>query len=418
MRRLATALALTLALPAAAGGRAPPPTPPTPVAAPIAAAQQEKAQPEEKSGLVPTIKPQVEIVFAIDTTGSMGGLIDGAKRKIWAIANEVARAQQKPEVKIGLVAFRDRGDAYVTQTTPLTDNLDAVYETLMALRADGGGDTPEDVNAALTDAVHKMQWSEKKGTLKMIFLVGDAPPHMDYDQQQKWQKTAQEAIRKNIYINTVQCGVDGETTAVWKKIAHAAEGRYAAIPQDGGVRVAVTTPFDGELGKLANELDATNFTYGRETERKAKVATRAKAGEYAAAAPAAASAERAVAKSSLGSGMRADEDLVTLAETSGGAALALGKVAKDDLPDAFKGKSKEEQTKIVEANVAKRKAIKTKIAELSKKRDQHLATAAASSAPAADSFRLRGQRRDARRGRQGRPDLVSPDPSVVRARST
>jgi Mg-chelatase subunit ChlD len=384
MRRLASALALALALPAAAGAAEVPAAAPKPVAP---TEQQVKKEKSEVSGLVPTIKPQVEIVFAVDTTGSMGGLIDGAKRKIWAIANEVARAQQKPEVKIGLVAFRDRGDAYVTQTTPLTDNLDAVYETLMALRADGGGDTPEDVNAALTDAVHKMEWSEKKGTLKMIFLVGDAPPHMDYEQQVRWQKTAQEAIRKNIYINTVQCGLDGETTTVWKQIAHAAEGRYAAIPQDGGVRVAAVTPFDSELGKLANELDETNFTYGRESERKAKVATRAKAGEYAAAAPAASSAERAVAKSSLGSGMRADEDIITLAETSGGAGRALDKVAVADLPDEFKGKSKDEQTKIVETNVAKRKAIKTKIAELSKKRDAHLAAAAkASPAPAADSF--------------------------------
>ncbi|MDP2342158.1 MAG: VWA domain-containing protein [Deltaproteobacteria bacterium] len=382
MRRLASALALALALPAAAGAPATPAAAVTPPTQAVAKPQE----PAEKSGLVPTIKPQVEIVFAVDTTGSMGGLIDGAKRKIWAIANEVARAQQKPEVKIGLVAFRDRGDAYVTQTTPLTDNLDAVYETLMALRADGGGDTPEDVNAALTDAVHKMQWSEKKGTLKMIFLVGDAPPHMDYDQQQKWQKTAQEAIRKNIYINTVQCGSDGETTAVWKQIAHAAEGRYAAIPQDGGVRVAAVTPFDGELSKLANELDETNFTYGRETERKAKVATRAKAGEYAAAAPAAAAAERAVAKSSLGSGMRADEDMITLAETAGSASLALDKVATADLPDAFKGKSKEEQTKIVETNVAKRKAIKTKIAELSKKRDAALAAQAKAAPAPTDSF--------------------------------
>ncbi len=374
MRRLAFALALALALPAAAGGV------PAPTTTPKAAAV-------EVSGLVPTIKPQVEIVFAIDTTGSMGGLIDGAKKKIWAIANEVARAQQQPEVKIGLVAFRDRGDAYVTQTTALTDNLDAVYETLMALRADGGGDSPEDVNAALTDAVHKMAWSEKKGTLKMIFLVGDAPPHMDYGQQQKWQQTAQEAIRKNIYINTVQCGLDGETTAVWKQIAHAAEGRYAAIPQDGGVRVAAVTPFDGELVKLATELDATNFTYGRESDRKAKVATRAKAGEYAAAAPASAAAERAVAKSSLGSGMRADEDLITLAETSGGASVALDKVAKDNLPEALIGKSKEEQTKIVETNLVKRKAIQSKIAELSKKRDQHLAAAAAAApTPARDSF--------------------------------
>ena len=31
-------------------------------------------------------KPVVEVAFVLDTTGSMGGLIEGAKRKIWSIA--------------------------------------------------------------------------------------------------------------------------------------------------------------------------------------------------------------------------------------------------------------------------------------------------------------------------------------------
>jgi hypothetical protein len=35
-------------------------------------------------------KPEVEVVFCLDTTGSMGGLIDAAKQKIWAICNQIA----------------------------------------------------------------------------------------------------------------------------------------------------------------------------------------------------------------------------------------------------------------------------------------------------------------------------------------
>ncbi len=377
MRRIATSLALALAVAfstAAAAEQAPATTQTAPAKA-------------EKSGLVPTIKPTVDIVFAIDTTGSMGGLIDGAKRKVWAIANEVASAKEQPNVRIGLVAFRDRGDAYVTQTFDLSDNLDAVYEKLMAFQAGGGGDGPEDVNSALHDAVHKMTWTKDKKALKMIFLVGDAPPHMDYEQQVQWQTTAQQAIRQNIYINTVQCGVDGETTAVWKKIAHAAESRYAAIPQDGGVRVAVTTPFDGELSKLASELDSTNFTYGRRDIRESKTASRKKAGEYASAAPAAASADRAVAKMSLGSGMKASEDIVSLADDVGGADKALERVSAEELPDELRGKSKEEQKAIIASNQAKRAEIEKKIAELSKKRAQHLKDEASKAkAPAADAF--------------------------------
>src|SRR5437762_10315529 len=88
------------------------------------------------------LKPQVEVVFCLDTTGSMGGLIDAAKKKIWTISNQIAGGKPTPHVKVGLVAFRDRGDEYITKVFDLTDDLDAVYANLMGFRADGGGDEP------------------------------------------------------------------------------------------------------------------------------------------------------------------------------------------------------------------------------------------------------------------------------------
>ena len=87
----------------------------------------------------PTQISRLEMVFVLDTTGSMSGLIDGAKQKIWGIVNGVMR-ESHPSVRIGLVAYRDRGDEYLTQVLPLTDDLDKVYTTLMDYRADGGGD--------------------------------------------------------------------------------------------------------------------------------------------------------------------------------------------------------------------------------------------------------------------------------------
>ncbi|MGD8910277.1 MAG: VWA domain-containing protein, partial [Chromatiales bacterium] len=98
-------------------------------------------------------RPKVDVVFALDTTGSMGGLIRAAKEKIWSIATTLAQAQPAPEIRMGLVAYRDRGDAYITQVTDLSSDLDSVYATLMDFRAEGGGDGPESVNQALADAV-------------------------------------------------------------------------------------------------------------------------------------------------------------------------------------------------------------------------------------------------------------------------
>src|SRR5437660_11394550 len=107
----------------------------------------------------PDSRPNVEVVFCLDTTGSMGGLIDAAKQKIWAISNQIAAGKPTPRLKIGLVAFRDKGDEYITKVFDLTEDLDAIHGHLMGFRAQGGGDTPESVNQALYESVTKINWS-------------------------------------------------------------------------------------------------------------------------------------------------------------------------------------------------------------------------------------------------------------------
>src|SRR5262245_3530830 len=82
-------------------------------------------------------KPQGEVVFCLDTTGSMGGLLEGAKAKIWAICNQIANGKPTPDLKVGLVAFRDRGDEYITKVFELTDDLDAIHGHLKTFKAAG-----------------------------------------------------------------------------------------------------------------------------------------------------------------------------------------------------------------------------------------------------------------------------------------
>lgn len=102
----------------------------------------------------------LELVFVLDTTGSMGGLIDGAKQRIWGIINEVMQKPSKPRVRVGLVAYRDIGDEYVTKLLPITEDLDKAYTTLMDYQAGGGGDTPENVRKALAEGVRNAGWSK------------------------------------------------------------------------------------------------------------------------------------------------------------------------------------------------------------------------------------------------------------------
>src|SRR5262245_61847381 len=183
-----TALLLLVGATAVAAQVATPATPPPVV--PIAA---------------PQAKPRIEAVFVLDTTGSMDGLIEGAKQKIWTLASEMANAQNHPEIRMGLVAYRDRGDAYVTRRFDLSPDLDALYAELQGLVADGGGDGPESVNQALHEAVTQMAWSKEPNTYRVVFLVGDAPPHMDYAQDVHFPESVLLAKQRGIVVNTIQC---------------------------------------------------------------------------------------------------------------------------------------------------------------------------------------------------------------------
>src|SRR5262245_57295655 len=217
----------------------------------------------------PAAQPQVEVVFCLDTTGSMGGLIDAAKAKIWTIANQIAAGQPTPRLKVGLVAYRDRGDEYVTKVFDLTDDLDAIHGHLMGFRAQGGGDFPESVNEALHVAVTKVSWSTDKKTLRLLFLVGDAPPHMDYPDDVKYPETCQLAVKKDIIINTVQCGNHPETKKYWLDICRKADRSYVQIDAKGGPGVASGSPFDKDIAKINNDLAHKTVPFGtREMQAK------------------------------------------------------------------------------------------------------------------------------------------------------
>ena len=311
---------------------------------------------------VPQVAPRVELVFALDTTGSMSGLIDGAKRKIWSIAQFIAQGQPKPDVRIGLVAYRDIGDAYVTRFYDLSDDLDTVFEHLSSFEAAGGGDTPEHVSKALYDAIYKTSWTKDQSALKQVYLVGDAPPHTDYADGYDYKKIAKHAHELGIHINTIRCGGDPETAMVWNQISNSAAGEYASIDQSGGVRVAAT-PFDGEMQKLNAALVGTAIGYGSgRGEVARKVAT-------AAAMPASAAADRAgyfgVKGGAVGGGGDLVDDVL-----SGKAKPA--KLAPADLPAEMASMDEGKREEFVKEKAAERNKIQAQINSVAKQRNEWL----------------------------------------------
>jgi Mg-chelatase subunit ChlD len=168
-------------------------------------------------------RPRVEVAFVLDTTGSMGGLIEGAKRRIWSIARHIGEGRPRPDLRIALVGYRDQGDAYVTRVHDFSGDLDAVYANLSAFEAGGGGDWPEHVSRALSDAVHRVSWSQGPA-LRIIFLVGDAPPQVSYQDGYDYRRHAREARAGGIVLETIQCGPAQDTAGYWREIAQLGMG--------------------------------------------------------------------------------------------------------------------------------------------------------------------------------------------------
>ena len=192
----------------------------------------------------------------------MGGLIEGAKRKIWSIATAILDANPDADIRMGLVAYRDIGDDYVTQTFDLTTDIQDLYANLLELKAHGGGDWPESVNEALDVAVNKLHWTQAGDVRRIVFLVGDAPPHMDYAQDTKYPVTLAVAKQKDIIVNAVLAGNARDTERVWRDIAQNGNGRFIPIPQDGGQVVIIETPYDNDIIILQKQINGTVIPYG------------------------------------------------------------------------------------------------------------------------------------------------------------
>ena len=282
----------------------------------------------------------------------------------------MASAQQTPEIRIGLVAYRDRGDAYVTKTVDLSDDLDSVYATLMDFEAGGGGDTPESVNEALYSAVHDMSWSEQDQAYQVIFLVGDAPPHMDYNEV-RYPEIIASALDKGIVINTIQCGDMAAAIAPWTQIASLSNGDFFQVEQAGGA-VAFTTPFDEQIAELSAKLDDTRLYFGTEEEKekmRGKVAATDKLHESASLAS---RARRGSFNASVSgrTNLLGENELVA-AVASG--TVDLNKLEKDVLPEALKPMAPAEQKAFVAELAGERADLQRQIRELSLDRDGYLA---------------------------------------------
>jgi Mg-chelatase subunit ChlD len=170
--------------------------------------------------------PPVDILFVLDTTGSMGEEIERLKTTIELIHLNLSSMPAAPAIRFGMVLYKDYGDEYRTKLVPLTPDLQAFQTALAPVVASGGGDTPEDLEYALWEGVERMDWNSDG--IRLMFVITDAPPQIGYeDTPAAYTASAQRAQQEGIRIYSVGTGglpLDGEY--VLRQLSQFTGGRY------------------------------------------------------------------------------------------------------------------------------------------------------------------------------------------------
>jgi len=180
----------------------------------------------------------LDIVFVFDATSSMAEFLRQVKFKISGMVETFKRLV--PTSRIGLVAYRDRGDDFVTKSHPLTHGVNSLKDFLKEIDPVGGGDREEALDEALRVAIQELNW--KRNSKKIILIIGDAPPHKS------------DLEKCNALINTFKSSMGGMVGA----LDTSAQTFKPAVP--GGESGAVLEEFKqlaalggGESARLVDE---------------------------------------------------------------------------------------------------------------------------------------------------------------------
>jgi hypothetical protein len=156
----------------------------------------------------------------------MADEINQLKENIRSISAQIDALPSQPDVRFGMVAYRDRGDDYIARAFDFTPDIEEFADGLAGVYADGGGDYPEDLNEALSRAIHEPEWRVEE-TVSLIFLVADAPPHLDYGQQNHYAYEVLEAAKRGIKVFPIaSSGLDSQGEYIFRQLAQVSGGRF------------------------------------------------------------------------------------------------------------------------------------------------------------------------------------------------
>ncbi len=309
---------------------------------------------------------KIQVAILLDTSGSMSGLINQAKSRLWNIVNTLTTLKYKgnsPMIEIALYEYgshRIENRDCIRQVTPLTTDLDLISEKLFALTTGG---SEENCGTVISDAVKVLEWGNNEADMKLIYIAGNE----EFTQGRISYKTAiQNALNKNIYVNTIHCG--NEETGIrdlWRDAAIRGKGKFFNIDSNAKVRY-IETPYDDMISSCNERLNKTYVGYGYVGSEKQM--NQSKQDENARSISKSNYAERAVSKSKAVYNNSSWDLVDKLKEDR----TALDKIKKDELPKELQNKSKQEIEKLITEKEKERAEIQKEIKNLAQKRQEYV----------------------------------------------
>lgn len=201
---------------------------------------------------------RLDILFLLDTTGSMADELSRIQETIDTIAQRIDEFTPRPRLRFGVVAYRDREDEYVTHNYDFTDDVETFRKLLNSFDADGGGDTKESLNEGIHVAVQEMSWADQ--AVRLIFLVADAGPHLDYEDDYDYVEEIQYALKGGIKIFPIAASnTDSYAEYVFRQLAQQTYARFIFLTyrpgKSGGTPGESTTLDVGEQEYTVDQLD-------------------------------------------------------------------------------------------------------------------------------------------------------------------
>lgn len=176
----------------------------------------------------------LDLGFLVDATGSMGDEMTFLQTELRDIVRRVRGTEPGLDIRVSVVFYRDRGDAFITRALPFTRDVDSAVSFIAGTRAEGGGDFPEDMNAGL-EAIMRQRWS-RDAVPQMLFLLADAPPQQYRGADYTYHEAMQDAAANGIAIYPVAAsGVDKPTEFLFRAMAVSTGGKYVFLTDDSGV---------------------------------------------------------------------------------------------------------------------------------------------------------------------------------------